>query len=204
MGGSTWTIDEGNDYPHLAWEGAAGVLISEPEVTMEGSGTGEHPWIIASLDDFLLVSSGTYFWDKHCILDADIDLSGVTFNRALIGYDNGNRFTGFFDGDGHVVSNLTIKGGGSLGLFGFIGEGGYVSNLGVSDINIDGIGGCIGGLVAYNDDGHVTNCYSTGFVKGRNYVGGLVGCNNYGNVTSCYSDASVDGNSDRVGGLVGL
>ena len=51
------------------------------------------------------------------------------------------------------------------------------------------------------NDGEVTQCYSTGVVSAVDVVGGLVG-DNYGAVTQCYSTGTVRGDSD-VGGLVG-
>ena len=49
---------------------------------------------------------------------------------------------------------------------------------------------------------NVSQCYSTGAVKGHNEVGGLVGDASNGNVFQCYSTGLVQGSS-YVGGLVG-
>jgi len=61
----------------------------------------------------------------------------------------------------------------------------------------------IGGLVGFNDDGStISQCYSSGEVKGRgDQIGGLLGLND-GMISNCYSMASVAGGS-TVGGLVG-
>jgi len=106
---------------------------------MAGSGTVEDPWIIESKDDFLLVCTGAFFWDKHYVLNTYIDLSAITYTRGLIGYDAGNPFTGSFNGGGHIIDNLTIEGKDYLGLFGCIDSNAVVSNLGVEDV-IDGAG----------------------------------------------------------------
>ncbi len=50
--------------------------------------------------------------------------------------------------------------------------------------------------------GTVTNCYSTGMIRGDSYVGGLVGWN-HGAVTQCYSNGAVNGYCG-IGGLVGV
>ncbi|MFZ2146933.1 MAG: hypothetical protein WAV28_06910, partial [Sedimentisphaerales bacterium] len=67
--------------------------------------------------------------DKHFILTADIDLDpnlpgGKVFDKAVIG-----SFTGVFDGNGHTISHLTIKGESDLGLFRQLYNGAMVSNL---------------------------------------------------------------------------
>jgi hypothetical protein len=59
-----------------------------------------------------------------------------------------------------------------------------------------------GGLVGYNVQGNISNCYATGNVNGIEYVGGLVGYDLEGNIIDCYATGSTDGTSD-VGGLVG-
>jgi len=57
--------------------------------------------------------------------------------------------------------------------------------------------------VGFNDEGAVSNSYSTGSVTGNARVGGLVGFNDEGAVSNSYSTGSVTGN-DYVGGLVGF
>ncbi|MGD0077293.1 MAG: GLUG motif-containing protein [Sedimentisphaerales bacterium] len=66
---------------------------------------------------------------------------------------------------------------------------------------------CLGGLVGTNNDGNISNCYSTGNVTGENPVGGLAGANGSPThrspavISNCYSTGSVVGNIS--GGLVG-
>jgi hypothetical protein len=59
----------------------------------------------------------------------------------------------------------------------------------------------IGGLVAYNKGGTLTDCYSTADVNGIKDIGGLVGYNRC-TVTGCYAISTVTG-VHTVGGLVG-
>ena len=203
--GDIWVLDAGNDYPHLSWENTIGSLMPEPTVNLAGSGTEEAPWIIATADDLQLVASGTFFWDKHYRLAADIDLSEMTYSTGLIGYDIDNNFAGVFDGNKFVISNLTIEGNSNLGLFSFLGKDGIITNLGLENIYISGTDSIIGGLCGYNYDGTITNCYSTGSVLGSENstaIGGLCG-KNYGTISKCYSTSSVSGN-DFLGGLCGI
>ncbi len=89
--------------------------------------------------------------------------------------DSTNQFIGSFDGGNHTISGLYINlpNNNYVGLFGVINEGGSVSNLGLTNVNITGnyyVGALAGGLA-----GTVTNSYSTGAVNGYEEVGGLVG-----------------------------
>jgi len=182
-----------------------------------GGGTGEpnDPYQIATAEDLILLGESPEDYNKHFILTADIDLDPnlpgrKVFDRAVIAPDandreewfQGTSFTGVFDGKGHSVSHLTIRGRNCLGLFGCLASGSEVRNLSVVDVNLVASGNWLGGL-AGSSDGHVTGCYSTGTVSGNSYVGGLMGDNSEGSVTQCHSAGVVDGN-DCVGGLVGM
>jgi hypothetical protein len=121
------------------------------------------------------------------------------------------EFTGSFDGQNHTISNLSINrlddnhlelNDNYVGLFGRIGAGGEVKNVGVINVNITG-NEYVGGLVGFNYKGTVSNSYSTGNVTGESdRVGGLVGRNG-GTVSNSYSTGNVTGESYPVGGLVG-
>jgi hypothetical protein len=136
----------------------------------------------------------------------DIDASGtVNWNNGQ-GFKSigefGNEFTGSFDGQNHTISNLSINRlDDDVGLFGRIGAGGEVKNVGVINVNINGGTYYVGGLVGTNE-GTVSNSYSTGNVTGNNLVGGLVGENDNGTVSNSYSTGNVTGNN-MVSGLVG-
>jgi len=141
----------------------------------------------------------------------------------------GCGFRGTFDGQGHEICDLFINcpGVDSVGLFGYVGEGGVIEDIGVVNATVvGGVGvGClaggnhgivsdsycsanvtgntsVGGLVGFGN-GIVRNCCSTGNVTGNWGVGGLAGSSAYGgSVTDCYSTGNVTGIS-AVGGLVG-
>jgi len=186
-----------------------------------GSGTPDDPYQIATAEDLILLGETPDDYDKYFILTADIDLDPnlpgrKVFDRAVISPDvndtesgfQGPRFMGVFDGNGHAISYLKIRGGGYLGLFGQFGPGAGISNLGVQAVDINGTAGYIGGLIGSVDawdgaDAILTDCHSTGMVNGSGYVGGLVGSNSYGRITSCYSTVMISGKGWHVGGLVG-
>jgi hypothetical protein len=170
-----------------------------------GSGTAGDPYQIATAEDLIALGETPEDYDKHFILTADIDLDPNLPRRKVFAKAVIDTLTGVFDGNGHTISHLTVKGGGDLALFGQLGRwdapAGEVKHLGVVDVNITGSGRSAGGLVGRND-GSITACYSTGAVKAGRSVGGLVGYNS-GSVTDSYSTGVVSG-EDEVGGLVGI
>jgi hypothetical protein len=192
------------------------LLILVPSVHAKYSGgTGEpnNPYKIATSADLITLGNEPNDYDKYFIMIDDINLAGYVFDKAVIAPDmndtevwyQGTPFTGVFDGNDHTISHLTVQGNDYLGLFGQLGHWdapvGEVKNLGVVDVNIVGSGIFVGGLVGYNIDGAVTECYSTGSVSGYSGVGGLVGGND-DTVAQCYSSGVVNG-TGSVGGLVG-
>ena len=199
-----WTINDGRDYPRLWWENrpgepiAVGATLSD---MLAGAGTEYSPHLIYTADELNLIGLFPCDWDKHFRLMSDIDLSDYSYDTAVIAPYHLPAFTGVFNGNGFVVSNLHIQGGRYLGLFGQLGSEAEVSNLGLELIDINGTGDFVGGLAGWNFHGRVTACHSTGTVKGNNCVGGLMGWND-GSVATSYSTGTVTGYGD-VGGLVG-
>jgi len=112
-----------------------------------------------------------------------------------------NAFRGTFDGQGYEIRDLFVDHPHTenVGLFGYVGLGGVIENVGVVDVDVTG-GEAVGGLVGTNQ-GTVSNSYSSGSVSGDENVGGLVGTNQ-GTVSNSYARGSVTGGW-RVGGLVG-
>jgi The GLUG motif len=136
----------------------------------------------------------------------------------------GEVFKGSFDGQGHEIRDLFINrsGWGGSGLFGCVGKGGIVRNVGVTNAtvtvpeDVDGLVrlnlgtvrtldvaliDAVGILVGFSM-GSVSDSYASGAVSGHWSVGGLVG-QNTGTVNNCYSTANVTGLTWGVGGLVG-
>jgi hypothetical protein len=190
-----------------------------------GSGPAQDPYRIATAADLIALGETPADYDKHFVLVADIDLDPnlpgrKVFDRAVIAPETddtgewwfeGTDFTGIFDGNEHTISHMTIRGGGYLGLFGYL--SGEVRNLGAVGVNVSGAGDGVGGLVGENW-GDISRCYSTGAVKGENDVGGLIGRNEYDpigsvlwggapHVTDCFSTSSVTATGYSIGGLIG-
>ncbi|MFC1794229.1 GLUG motif-containing protein, partial [Planctomycetota bacterium] len=182
-----WKISSG-DYPRLRSHS-----VDSP-VLPEGLGTAQEPYLIRDAGDLGAVRFRPM---AHYRLEASVDLSEITWSMAVI-----PSFGGTFDGNGHVISNIHIQGSGGLGLFGQLGSGAIVSNLGIEEIDVNGIGLYVGGLVGYTYKGTITTSFSTGTVIGDDYVGGLVGYNYFSSITSSSSKCTVSGDKN-IGGLVG-
>ena len=175
-----------------------------------GGGVHDDPYLIDDADDLQAVGADADYWNACFRLTGDIDLSGLSgtdFN--IIGYYNSEEdksaFTGVFDGAGHVISNFTYTSATAAyaGLFGYVGDGGTVKDLGLEAVVVDGGDNGSAALAGYNS-GTISRCYAAGSVTAGGTVGGLVGFNRYGAISSCYSTVSVTGGAaPEVGGLVG-
>jgi len=128
-------------------------------------------------------------------LTNDLDLSNET--NFYIPY-----LAGEFDGSGHEISNLSFNFDfiSQVGLFGYLASGGKITQVGVGNLDVTATYR-VGGVVGEND-GTVSNSYSSGNLAGDDYIGGLVGYNRKGTVSNSYSTSSVVG-SFAVGGVVG-
>jgi len=196
-----WVMDNGHDHPHLAWEGTAGQTIPVPHIHwLEGRGTEADPYRVDTTEQLMSLAQASALWDRHFTLGADIDLHPDLVSTSILTQALIPSFAGVFDGNDHTVANLTIEGGGYLGLFGVLLPGAEVRNLGVLDVLIKGSGNHIGALAGSNR-GWIEMSYSSGAVTGNRNVGGLTGYN-YGSVNTCWSTGTVHGDQ-QIGGLVG-
>jgi hypothetical protein len=190
-----WKMQEGH-YPELSV--LAGAIPPEPN----GLGTLEDPYRITDANEL-----GTLWyrpWARYR-LQADIDLTGVTWSAAVVPY-----FYGSLDGNGHVIRGLHIQGVEYLGLLGFVTSDASLIDVALESVEVKGTSGCIGGLAGENR-GNATSSYSVGSVcctgpaSGGDYcVGGLIGLNR-GVIASSHTTGDVKGTrTGVVGGLVGI
>ncbi|MBO5336580.1 MAG: CotH kinase family protein [Lachnospiraceae bacterium] len=90
------------------------------------------------------VNEGNTYQDVHVVLTCDIDMSKVANFTPIGQWGQGNYFCGVFNGNGHVIRNLTIVPEESegteiienLGLFGTL--GGIVCNLTIENCYVRG------------------------------------------------------------------
>jgi len=191
------------------------ILCDDPgswDVTFAaGSGISSNPYIICDeihLDNIrTIATSGASFR-----LGDSIDLSGVSFDP--IG-DATTKFSGFFDGDGHVISNWTYNNAiSNVGLFGYVSGDFEVSDLGLVNVDITAVQsvGAVFGVIegGVNKTGIVSNVFATGSITADDFVGGLMGRkqNNHVNfnVIDSYFVGSVTANgiTGYGGGVAGF
>ncbi len=171
-----------------------------------GTGEPNDPYLIATAEDLNSIGLDPNDWSKHFKLMADIDTNGVEYNIIAGGSETwsyqGEPFVGSFDGDGHVIKNLTINDVSQsyIGLFGYIGTGGEIKNLRLENFNLTGYGYV--GAVAGENKGSINNCFSEVNIQIEyKYAGGIVG-ENEGNISLSSSSSNIYGYAD-LGGLVG-
>ena len=206
-----WTIDEGNDYPRLAWQNLPGQPLPSMAELLHGTGSKEQPYLVRTAEQLNLIGLSRCEWDKHFKLVADIDLSaytGTQFNKI------GNStypFTGVFDGNGHTISNFTYTAThtGCIGLFAYVDDANaLIKDLTLVDPNVNAASWTdyVASIVGWLESGTISGCgIEGGSVSGEDYyVGGMVGKNAYGTIENCYTTGvgSVMG-TRYTGGLVG-
>lgn len=178
------------------------IFVSDGFPYEAGEGTWDEPYQIWTAEQLDAIGRCPGDWDKEFILKDDIDLSDYSGSEFNIIGRHTNPFHGFFDGNGHVVSNFkyTTSDVNYVGLFGCVGLGGWIRNLGLKDIDLDAnyyVGGLAGG-----NYGVFHNCYVAGDITGHAILGGFAG-ENYGRIRNCYSLTNVSGH-EFAGGLIGI
>lgn len=180
------------------WDGTAVAFT-------QGRGTKEEPWLIENAEQLAYlakqVNEGTDYQRVHFRLVSDLDLSGKEWTP--IGTD-GKIFWGGFDGGGHTITGMTIKGDRDyVGLFGecknFTASSSYIKSVTVKRANISGHShvGAIAG-----EGANISDCYSIeNTICAAWCVGGICGSLT-GNISGCYNSSSVSGNS-TAGGIMG-
>lgn len=181
------------------------------EGIMDGEGTIESPYLVTTAAHLNNIRDDL---SAHYKLAANIDLSEFDYGDGL-GWmplsGSGKFFTGSLDGNGYIISGLSMnRQAGSLGLFGHT-EGAILKNIRLEDVNIQNEGsnsqgsdqnGALAGRIMGGTQ--VINSFATGQVTGRNYVGGLIGRSMNSHIQDSYAAVQVTGlGTHSVGGLVG-
>jgi hypothetical protein len=181
---------------------------------LSDSGTSGSPTLIGTAGELaqLSVDSNLASLTGYYKLNADIDLAGCDWT-PIANYGVSSRwFQGTLDGDGHIISNLSITGGTKdVGLVGYTYQG-TVKNLGVVDATVTAATTSADvGILVGRVRGTVSYAFSTGSISGGTRIGGLVGSmESLGSIANTYSTATVTGtgtysagNPANAGGLIG-
>ncbi len=158
-----------------------------------------------------------YHLGKSYVLMNDLDATTAGYEELASSRANGEQgwqpiglfnpreydmdgFRGTFDGQAHEIRDLFINRPHEfgVGLFGVVGEGGVVQNIGVVNADVTG-NPFVGGLVGFHS-GTVNGSYSSGSVTGNYAVGGLVGVNEEGTVSNSFWDTETSGQAISDGG----
>ncbi len=163
-----------------------------------------------------LVNAGNNMRGKTFVLTNDINLSGISWKS--IGDRASHGFRGSFDGQGHVIRNLTqnhtcTSGMIRAGLFGYTitTDGAEIKNFVLQDASItindaDVYGASVGAIVGENWGTAISNVSVTNLslITDGGSIGGIIG---YGqaNITNCYTDGVINGQSKPLmtGGIGG-
>jgi len=219
----TLELNSGNDQTDVVISATVGgVLWTDFAATSFASETGNTIEISTPEQLALLaknVNSGTSYKGWTINLLNNIDLKHVTGHAdqepewVPIG-NYQDPFDGTFNGNGFIISNLTIGADNARpysGLFGSVYSDTQgtksISNVKLASSTINGksyTGGIVGTLRGW---AVVENCVvaSTVTVNGISFVGGIVGqtVSNAATVQGCVSEATVKGTGNNVGGIVG-
>ena len=165
------------------------------ETDLRKVGTGKDGWTIsanykltANITLDLPPEAGESNWTPIAISDEEWNLGG---------------FTGTFDGNGHIISGITVNNPhkNPQGMFSYVGAGGVVKNLNLVNATING-GDYVGGVAGKNSSGTIKNCSFSGNITGSGFAGGVAGYNGSGIVENCFSAGYVLGFAG-AGGVVG-
>ena len=200
----------------------------------KGEGTVENPYQISKAEELYwfaglvngTLPSGEKNASANAILMNDITVNtGVLdANKNLVSESDfiewtpvGNNiyaYTGTFDGKGYTVSGLYFNNPNSslVGLFGFIGANGKISNVGVLDSYFQF--GEYGAGVCGINNGELQNCSNSSTVIGNmeQGIGGVCGENDYGGIIeNCFNEGTVRATTEEgtfvfggVGGVCGI
>jgi hypothetical protein len=199
-------------------------ITTTPLQALTGQGTQSNPYKIQSLTDFNDFANNPNYWapEIHTRLETDINLASQTYTTAVIAPDmnntntdifDGTPFSGIFDGNDHIISNLTINtetaDNDYLALFGQIRDpNASIKKLNIEDCSIIGrISFYLGIVCGDNKQGTIINCRATGSVISGDYswyLSGLCGYNS-GLISDSHVNISIRGKdmSSPIGGLCG-
>ena len=178
--------------------------VEDANKTLDSYDDEETEWeeiYIDSVDDLKKFSRecwlDTWSQNKKIYLTQDLNLAGSGFVSIP-------TFGGYFDGQGHTISGLTIRDAISYtGLFCYTQNTAVIANLNVAGtVRPSGNQMVVGGIIGDNS-GIIIHCSFEGTVEGTDYVGGITGFNEQsGVIMDCVVNGKVVG-SHYTGGIVG-
>ncbi len=175
-------------------------IIEEESGFAGGDGTEEEPYLIGNAEQLSLMRDNL---QNHFKQIAHINLKEYDENGGWVPIgEEGQEFSGFFDGNGFEIINLTIDRSETnyVGLFGYLSSNAVIRDVALEAASVTGKYN-VGALAGVNS-GTIKNSYAVIIVEGNDNVGGLVGLNSGGEIKESFTKGQVTGGSE-VGGLVG-
>lgn len=200
---------------------AAGIAGSEKTAGAvnfpDGHGTPENPYIISDYSDLVTLSqliAAEETYSQYAEAYYAVTVKSITITADATGGQTfipigsySKPFKGNFDGNGVIISGLTVDSDDDyVGLFGYVGEGAVISEVGLYKADIATDYDYAGGIAGYNA-GNISSCFVHGSISGLQRVGGIAGYN-AGVIENCYSSGAIVPAPGTVaisyaGGLVG-
>ena len=194
---------------------SGGTLTTPFEATIKAtSGSAETTFTISVLPALINISSVA---DLNLItaypmgdfkLTDNIDMSSATSFFGLC--SESKPFTGTFDGDGHIITGLTIarssendnKGSNAIGLFRKM-QGATIQKVGLEGVAVDGNEN-VGGIVGIADGGSIQQCYVTSTETNAYDRAAGIAALALGGVTikDCYVTGTIKAREHQSGGIV--
>lgn len=186
---------------------------------MVGEGSISNPYYISSANQLEKIGKNPTAEDAWKLTDSfelinDIDLQPLYSEDAFwtpIGTES-NPFAGRFVGNGHKISNLIVKSGSELGLFGSVASSATVDSVVVENalLEFDGSQNLTSaGILAGSNYGNISRVTVSGKIDVQNieWVGGLVGINGFksasASLTNVEANINFVGNASNFGGICG-
>lgn len=164
-----------------------------------GEGTEQNPYFIDNADQLQGIR---HFPEFHIRQINDINLEHLS-NWQPIGCAR-NIFKASYDGNGYVISGLTLSANGlHQGLFGYI-EDAVLKNIALENVVIINERDNSGALAGTAKKSTIINCYATGRVSGAgDYTGGLIGEIEETLINNCSTIIELISYGRWAGGIVG-
>lgn len=189
-----------------AWDGKT---LSKPATDKDGIyliGNGEElMWFDANAkmtDNARLIADITINEDMRL---EESDLYKWTPIGSYINYNSQTPYQGTFDGNGHRISGLCIKGKdkNNAAMFGFLGAEGVIKDLTIDGkiITTYARNNYAAGF-AGTSKGSIRNCINYASVSGAERVGGIAGSSE-GTIENCANYGTITASGTRAGGIVG-
>ncbi len=194
--------DDGRNRSHIEY-----IPLPLTKFERGGKGTAAEPYLVASRGDLEQVANAPRAHYKQ-VEDIDMNACGRSWKAIA-------DFAGKYDGDNHILSNLTINpdGGDYLGLFSFMSDSATVCNLRFNNpvINVGEFNAKAGVLVADASNAvkisnvHISNGKISSDSETAATIGGIAGTVTFNSAISACSfngEIAVEG-AYPVGGIAG-